>query len=224
MTSLGNYVVKAELSLDQTPQMPETQTLQQLDNALVVKVILCGVWMWNDRNDTAAHKRMWGQNVLKEILPGSFLSCSSASSNVAKMFWVKLGLLPTTVKPFQTYIISWGGGGQMFDLGAAHPEDENEWERVFSPEQGQVVWPGWKNCSAAPSLLQTSLWEWISQQSSSWDRPPACKRRPTVPRIPCAFCKPTAVLYNLKISTTFSPSAVTSFSGSMLRMAAFWNA
>lgn len=48
MASLGNYVVKAELSLDQTPQMPETQTLQQLDHALVVKVILCGVCMWND--------------------------------------------------------------------------------------------------------------------------------------------------------------------------------
>lgn len=43
MTSPGNYVIKAVLSLDQTPQMPETQTLQQLDHALVIKVILCGV-------------------------------------------------------------------------------------------------------------------------------------------------------------------------------------
>lgn len=37
------------LSLDQMPQMPETQALQQLDHTLVVKVILRGVWMWNDR-------------------------------------------------------------------------------------------------------------------------------------------------------------------------------
>lgn len=49
MTSPGNNVIEAVLSLDQTPQMPETQALQQLDHTLVVKVILCGVWMWNNR-------------------------------------------------------------------------------------------------------------------------------------------------------------------------------
>lgn len=43
MTSPGNYMIKAVLSLDQTPQMPETQTLQQPDYALVVKVIRCWV-------------------------------------------------------------------------------------------------------------------------------------------------------------------------------------
>lgn len=43
MTSPGNNAIKAVLSLDKTPQMPQTQALQQLDHTLVVKVILCGV-------------------------------------------------------------------------------------------------------------------------------------------------------------------------------------
>lgn len=43
MTSPANYMIKAVLSLAQMSQMPETQTLQQLDHALVVRVILCGV-------------------------------------------------------------------------------------------------------------------------------------------------------------------------------------
>lgn len=60
------------------------------------------------------------------MLLGSFLSSSSASSKVSRMFWVKLGLLPTTVKPFQTYIISCGDEGQMFDVGADHPDAEIE--------------------------------------------------------------------------------------------------
>lgn len=114
----------------------------------------CGMTSWYIHS---CAQKCVGQKVLKEILLGSFLSCSSASSNMAKMFWVKLGLLPTTVKPFQTYIISWRDGGQMFDVGADHPEDENEWEWLFSPEQGQVVWQGWENCNAVPFLPQTSL-------------------------------------------------------------------
>lgn len=52
--------------------------------------------------------------VLLFCSPGSSLSCSSASSKVVKMFLVNSGLLPTTVKPFHTYIISCGGvGGEV---------------------------------------------------------------------------------------------------------------
>lgn len=43
MISPGNNVIKALLSLEQTPQMPEAQALQQLDHTQIVKVILCGV-------------------------------------------------------------------------------------------------------------------------------------------------------------------------------------
>lgn len=40
--------------------------------------------------------------------PGFCLSCCSASSNMIKILSVSSGLLPTTVKPFHTYIISCG--------------------------------------------------------------------------------------------------------------------
>lgn len=120
------------LSLDETPQMPETQALQQLDHTLVVKVILCGVWMWNDTLlFSPVHKSAWGKlKVLKEIVLGSFLSRSSSFSSTAKMFWVRPGLLPTTVKPFQTYIISCGDGGQMLDVGEDYQEAAGE--KAFS--------------------------------------------------------------------------------------------
>lgn len=36
----GNDMIEAELSLDQAPQLSQTQTLQQLDNTLVIQVIL----------------------------------------------------------------------------------------------------------------------------------------------------------------------------------------
>lgn len=49
---------------------------------------------------------------------------------MAKTLSVKSGLLPTTVKPFQTYIISCGDEGQVLAAGADHPDEAGE--NVFS--------------------------------------------------------------------------------------------
>lgn len=99
-------------------------------------------------------------------------------------------------------------------------------EHISLPEQGQPVSQGKRRSNAEPSLLQTSLLESISQQSSAWDHPPAYK--PQTPQLLESeankdFQPGLQVSFtHLNNSTTFSPSFFASSSGSMLKMEAFW--